>query len=176
MKTAVHRIREYGFTLVEMLAALIAAVVVIGAATGFMLTAAIRQYKVLSANVLESRHESLAEAMSISIKGATAFQIYQTDPGIQFDIRSLPPGSPTGNLLVCQRAGLIEEFAFSGTQITYTQLDGGNARAKYFDGASTPDGAPLFNSNLGIVQAHWNLTTSLDLVPFSVYGLPLAMQ
>jgi prepilin-type N-terminal cleavage/methylation domain-containing protein len=176
MKIPIYRRREYGFTLVEMLAALIAAVVIIGAATGFMLTAAIRQYKVLNANALESRHESLAEAMSASIKSATAFQIYPTDPGIRFALPSLPPGASTGNLLICKRAGLIEEFALSGNQITYTQLDGGNARVRYFDGASTTGGSPLFDSNLGIVQAHWNLTTSLDLVPFSVYGLPLAMQ
>ena len=176
MKIAAHRKRECGFTLVEMLAALIAAVVIIGAATGFMLTAAIRQYKVLRANALEARHESLAEAMSTSIKSATAFQIYTVDPGIKFGSPSLPPGESTGNLLVCKRSGLVEEYALAGNQITYTQLDGGNPRVKYFDGASTTGGASLFDASLGIVQAHWNVTTSLDLVPFSVYGLPLAMQ
>jgi hypothetical protein len=176
MKIAGCRNRECGFTLAEMLAALIAAVVIIAAATGFMLTAAIRQYKVLGANALEARHESLAEAMSASIKSATAFQIYPIDPGISFGLPSLPPGGSTGNLLVCMRPGLIEEFAFSGSQITYTQVVGGNRRVNHFDDASTIGGAPLFDTNLGVVQAHWNVITALDLVPFNVYGLPLAMQ
>jgi hypothetical protein len=175
MKITVHIERQGGFTLVEMLAAVIAAVVIIGAATGFMLTAAIRLFKVVDANALEAWHESLAEVMSASIKSATAFQIYSTDPGIKPG-SALPPGEPTGNLLVCERPGLVEEFAFSGKEITYKQLDQKAPRSKYFDHASTTDGAPLFNTNLGIIQAHWNVTTSLDLVPFNVYGLPLPMQ
>jgi hypothetical protein len=175
MNLAVSRKTESGFTLIEMLAALIATVVVIGAATGFMLTAAIRQYKVLGANALEARHESLVEVMFASIKSASAFQVYAIDPGIKFG-SPLPPGEPAGNLLVCVRAGLFEEFALSGNQIVYTPLDGGTLKPKYFDHVNTTGGAPLFDTNLGIVQAHWNVTTSLDLVPFSVYGLPLAMQ
>jgi type II secretory pathway pseudopilin PulG len=155
MKITARRKRERGFTLIEMIAALIGAVVIIGAATGFMLTAAIRQYKVLSANALEAQHESLAEAMSASIKSATAFQIYATDPGIKFG-SPLPPGESPGNLLVCVRSDLVEVFAF-------------------YD-ASTIGGTPLFDTNLGIIQAHWNVTTSFDLVPFSVYGLPIPMQ
>jgi type II secretory pathway pseudopilin PulG len=171
----VHRKSEFGFTLVEMLAALIAAVVIVGAAIGFMLTAAIRQFKVLGANALEAQHESLADAMSVSIKSATAFQIYMAEPGIKFN-SSLAPGDPEGNFLVCKRAGLVEEFAFAGDRITYTQLDGGNPRTRYFDYASSTGGASLFNTNLGIIQAHWTVTTSIDLVPFDVYGLPLPMR
>src|SRR4029077_244424 len=91
MSILARRKTEFGFTLVEMLAALLAAVVVIGAATGFMLTAAIRQIKVLAANALEAQHESLAEAMALSIRSATSFQIYAVDPGIKFG-SSLAPG------------------------------------------------------------------------------------
>jgi hypothetical protein len=171
----VRRRSEFGFTLVEMLAALIAAVVVVGAATGFMLTAAIRQFKVLEANALEAQHEGLAEAMSTSIQSATAFQIYAVEPVITFD-SPLAPGEPEGNFLVCKRAGFVEEFAFVANRIAYTELDGGNPRTRYFDYANTTDGASLFNTNLGIVQAHWNVATSIDLVPFSVYGLPLPMR
>jgi prepilin-type N-terminal cleavage/methylation domain-containing protein len=175
MKVTTLRNSEKGFTLVEMLAALIASVMVIGAATGFMLTAAIRQYKVLGANALEARHETLAEAMLSSIKSATAFQIYATDPGVKFG-SSLTPGESAGDFLVCVRAGLVEEFGLSGNQIIYTQFDGSSPRPKFFDQASSVGGAALFDTNLGIIQAHWNVTTSLDLIPFSVYGLPLPMQ
>jgi len=175
MRIEDYRRKERGFTLVEMLAAVIAAVVTIGAATGFMLTAAIRQYKVIGANVLEASHESLAETMLASIKSATAFQIYTTDPGIKFGL-PLPPGQPAGNLLVCVRADLIEEFAYSEAEIIYTSLDGGPPRSKSFGQVTTTDGFALFDTKLGIVQAHWNVTTSLDRVPFSVYGLPLPMR
>jgi type II secretory pathway pseudopilin PulG len=175
MNVVTPRKREFGFTLVEMLAALIATVAVVAAATGFMLTAAIRQFKVLGANALETQHESLAEAMSTSIQSATAFQVYAAEPAIKFN-SPLAPGEPEGNFLVCKRAGLVEEFAFAGNRITYSELDGGNPRARYFGYASTIGGASLFNTNLGIVQAHWNLTTPIDQVPFSVYGLPLPMR
>jgi hypothetical protein len=116
MSIVARRKTEFGFTLVEMLAALLTAVVVIGAATGFMLTAAIRQFKVLGANTLEAQHESLAEAMTVSIKSATVFQIYTLDPGIEFG-SSLAPGEPEGNFLVCKRPGSVEEFGFSGNRI-----------------------------------------------------------
>jgi type II secretory pathway pseudopilin PulG len=175
MNVVARRKSEFGFTLVEMLAALIAAVVVVAAATGFMLTAAIRQFKVLGANALEAQHESLAETMSTSIQTATAFQIYSAEPEIKSD-SPLAPGEPEGNFLVCKRAGLVEEFAFAANQIAYTELDGGNPRTRYFDNAKTTNGASLFNTNLGVIQAHWNVTTSIDLVPFSVYGLPLPMR
>jgi hypothetical protein len=175
MNIVARRKAEFGFTLVEMLAAVIAAVVVIGAATGFMLTAAIRQFKVFGANTLEAQHESLAEAMAVSIKSATTFQIYAADPGIEFG-SALAPGEPEGNFLVCERPGSVDEFGFTGNQISYTQLDGGEPRKRYFAYASTVGTTPLFNANLGIIQAHWNVTTSIDLVPFSVYGLPLPMR
>jgi type II secretory pathway pseudopilin PulG len=175
MNVVIRRRSEFGFTLVEMLAALIAAVVVVGAATGFMLTAAIREFKVFEANALEAQHESLAEAMSTSIQSATAFQIYAMEPAIKFN-SPLAPGEPEGNFLVCKRVGLVEEFAFAANRIAYTELDGGNSRTRYFGYANTTDGASLFNTNLGIIQAHWNVTTPIDLVPFSVYGLPLPMR
>jgi type II secretory pathway pseudopilin PulG len=175
MKAATRRKSEFGFTLVEMLAALIAAVVVMGAATGFMLTATIRQFKVLGADALEAQHESLAEVMSASIQSATTFQIYAAEPAITAD-SPLVPGEPEGNFLVCKRAGLVEEFAFAANRITYTEFDEGNPRTRYFDYASTTGRASLFNTNLGIIQAHWNVTTSIELVPFSVYGLPLPMR
>ena len=69
-----------GFTLVEMLAALLGVVVVVGAATGFLLTAMQRQAAVIQASALEAQHEALAEIMDDSIKSATDFQIYQTAP------------------------------------------------------------------------------------------------
>jgi prepilin-type N-terminal cleavage/methylation domain-containing protein len=174
MRIADYR-RERGFTLVEMLAAVIAAVVIIGAATGFMLTATIRQYKVIGANTLEASHENLAETMLASIKSATAFQIYTADPGVKFGL-PLPPGEPAGNLLICVRAGLIEEFAYSDGEIIYTSLDGGPSRSKSFGQVSPNGGLAVFDTKLGIIQAHWNVATSVDLVPFSVYGLPLPMR
>ncbi len=55
MKIMSHKNSELGFTLVEMLAALVAAVVIIGAATGFMLTAAIRQLSFETLNAKKKR-------------------------------------------------------------------------------------------------------------------------
>ena len=63
MKIMSRKNSELGFTLVEMLAALVAAVVIIGAATGFMLTAAIRQLKVLGVVSGANRSSDLAWTM-----------------------------------------------------------------------------------------------------------------
>ncbi|MFZ0502945.1 MAG: type II secretion system protein, partial [Chthoniobacterales bacterium] len=66
---------QSGFTLAEMLAAMLGVFLVVSAATGFLLTAMQRQAAVLQATSLEAQHEALAEIMDDSIKSAVDFQI-----------------------------------------------------------------------------------------------------
>ena len=36
---------------------------------------------------------------------------------------------------------------------------------------------PIFNTRIsGIIQAQWNVDTTVDEVPFNVFGVPLQMQ
>lgn len=161
-----------------MLAAMLGVFLVVGAATGFVLTAMQRQAAVLQASALEEQHEALAEIMDDSIKSAVDFQIYQGVPSSL--ARPLSPGNSSGDYLVCINQDGASEFHFDGAQIEYEQRYGGTVQRRVFPGVSqvTLNGKnePVFNSSLGIVQAQWNVETPVDQVPFNVFGVPLQMQ
>ena len=160
---------------------------VVGAATGFLLTAMQRQAAVLQATALEAQHEALAEIMDDSIKSAVDFQIYQEAPTSSGN-GQLAPGNSAGDWLVCVNQNGTQEFHFDGAQILYQQTQNGAVQKRVFAGASRVSSSngqtnsgqtnnkPIFNSDLGIVQAQWNVTTPVDQVPFNVFGVPLQMQ
>jgi hypothetical protein len=165
---------------VEMVAAMVAVFLVVGAATGFLLTAMQRQAAVLQATALEAQHEALAEIMDDSIKSAVDFQIYQQAPSS--DSTPLAPGNSSGDYLVCVNQQGRSQFHFDGTQIEYQQTQGKVVQKRFFTGVSqvsapnTGQKEPVFNMYLGIVQAQWNVDTTVDEVPFNVFGVPLQMQ
>ena len=189
MKPAKPCLRQSGFTLPEMLAAMLGVFVVVSAATGFLLTAMQRQLAVLQATALEAQHEALAEIMNDSIKSAVDFQIYQDAPASSGN-GPLAPGNSSGDWLVCVNQNGTTTFHFDGTQFEFQQTGNGAVQKRMFPGASrfsSNDGqptsaqnnnsTPIFNlSNLGIVQAQWDVTTTVDRVPFNVFGVPLQMQ
>jgi hypothetical protein len=171
-----------------MLAAMLGVFVVVSAATGFLLTAMQRQVAVLQATALEAEHEALAEIMNDSIKSAVDFQIYQDAPTNSGN-GPLAPGNASGDWLVCVNQNGTTTFHFDGAQFEYQQIGSGAVQKRLFPGASrvspnkdqTNSGQnsnqPIFNlSNLGIVQAQWNVNTTVDQVPFNVFGVPLQMQ
>jgi hypothetical protein len=163
-----------------MVAAMVAVFLVVGAATGFLLTAMQRQAAVLQATALEAQHEALAEIMDDSIKSAVDFQIYQQAPSS--DSTPLAPGNSSGDYLVCVNQQGRSQFHFDGTQIEYQQTQGKVVQKRFFTGVSqvsapnTGQKEPVFNIYLGIVQAQWNVDTTVDQVPFNVFGVPLQMQ
>ena len=172
---------ERAFTLVELLAALGAVVVILGAATGFMLTALLRQNAVLEAERLETMHDDLAQTMVRAIKTAAAFQIYADHS--RYQAGSLENGVRAGNFLVCLKTdpdGTQTEsgFELSGGQLVYTRtVAAGTPMVKTFESARIPSGSvTLFNTDLGIVQAAWEVETRQDLVPFRVCAMPLVMR
>lgn len=159
----------------------------VSAATGFLLTAMQRQAAVLQATALEAQHEALAEIMNDAIKSAVEFQIYQTAPASSGG-GPLAPGNASGDWLVCVNQNGTTVFHFDGAQIECQQTVNGAVQKRVFPGAScassvsTQNGnvqsnTPIFNvSDLGIVQAQWTVTTTVDQVPFNVFGVPLQMQ
>ena len=175
------RAAERAFTLVELLAAVGAVVVVLGAATGFMLTAFLRENAVLEAERLEAMHDDLAQTMVRAIKTAATFQIYADHS--QYQPGRLEAGARAGNFLVCLRTdpdGTQTEsgFELSGNQIVYTKtVAAGTTTVRTYANARIPSGAvTLFNMELGIVQAAWEVETRQDLVPFHVCAMPLVMR
>jgi prepilin-type N-terminal cleavage/methylation domain-containing protein len=188
MKPASPASHQSGFTLPEMLAAMLGVFVVVTAATGFLLTAMQRQVAVLQATALEAQHEALAEIMNDSIKSAADFQIYQDAPASSGS-GSLAPGNSSGDWLVCVNQNGTSTFYFDGAQIEWQQTRNGAVQKRVFPGASLPSTGGEQNSNaqsnsefvfnvskLGIVQAQWNVNTTVDQVPFNVFGVPLQMQ
>jgi hypothetical protein len=168
--------------------------VVVSAATGFLLTVMQRQVAVLQATALEAQHEALAEIMNDSIKSAVDFQIYQDAPTGSGN-GPLAPGNSSGDWLVCVNQNGTTRFHFDGAQIECQQTGNGAVQTRVFAGAARaspnnsqpnnndqPDNTqnshqPIFNlSNLGIVQAQWDVDTAVDRVPFNVFGVPLQMQ
>jgi prepilin-type N-terminal cleavage/methylation domain-containing protein len=188
MKPAKPSSQQSGFTLPEMLAAMLGVFVVVSAATGFLLTAMQRQVAVLQATALEAQHEALAEIMNDSIKSAVDFQIYQdapTSPGNG----PLAPGNSSGDWLVCVNQNGTTTFHFDGAQIECQQTGNSAVQKRVFAGVSRASSnsdqtnnaqnsnAPVFSlDKLGIVQAQWNVNTTVDQVPFNVFGVPLQMQ
>ena len=188
MKAAKACSTQSGFTLPEMLAAMFGVFVVVSAATGFLLTAMQRQAAVLQATALEAQHEALAEIMNDSIKSAVDFQIY-TDAPTSSGNGPLTPGNASGDWLVCVNQNGTTSFHFDGAQIECEQTGNGAVQKRVFPGASSASTTSAQNGNgqnnsnwifsvssLGIVQAQWMVNTTVDQVPFNVFGVPLQMQ
>jgi type II secretory pathway pseudopilin PulG len=181
-----QRDRE-GFTLIEMLAVVLSIVVVLGAATGFMITAVTRQRAVLSASQLEASHSQLAAAISNAIKTADDFQIFESSSVASINQEYYSRGVPFGNYLSCRHdggsVGVIEEdFEFiSGlptgrlTQRTKFLTTGKPEGQRTYDSAGITKGS-CFSMKDGILQAHWQVFTMMDRVDFNVYAMPLNMR
>jgi hypothetical protein len=172
---------QTGFTLVEMLAALLGVVVVFGAATGFMLTAFLRQKAVLEATHLEALHSNFALTMAEAVKMADRFQIYPD----RATYLSSPEGhgAARGNLLVCwaradSGSAVETDFEFSGNELIGRRTaPDGVVFTRVCPQAQPADGSgEVFDLSLGLVQGQWELATSQDWVPFRVCVMPLMMR
>jgi type II secretory pathway pseudopilin PulG len=185
--------RQRGFTLVELLVAIVSMVVVLGAATGLAIAAIARQKIAFDASRLEANHGELANTISNAIKTADSFQIFDSANSVKISrIGSYGIGAPSGDYLSCQHnfsvsAGhgeiIEQDFEFvrrtaggSGTLVqTVRFLSTGQPEIRRaFSGIITT--APFFSMKNGIPQAHWSIVTTLDRVDFNVYAMPLSMR
>ena len=178
-KTIFPKRTNGAFTLVELLAAIASGVVVLGAATGFMITAVARQKAVLSAVQLEASYDNLASILASTIKTADSFQIFADRAVFEADRQG--PGVPSGNFLSCWRvdAGgqqVESDFEFAKDKIVYTLLADGGVTTRTYPGVEPGSGPAVFNMKLGLVEAEWNVVTPIDLIPYRVYAMPLDMR
>jgi len=171
-----------GFTLVELLAAIISIVVVLGAATGFVLTAMARQKTVLEASQLEAAHSQLANIMYDAMKTADDFQIFADATRLPGNLQTpYGEGVPAGKVLSCRGSGIQRDFEFRAEASGHgeiIQTTTGFARApvvKTF-AATQPPPDGVFSMKNGLLQAHWSVATSMERLDFNVYGTPLNMR
>ncbi len=172
---------EAGFSLVELLAAMLGTVVVLGAASGFLLTAFLRERAVLDAERLETFHDGLAQDMGRAVKTAEAVQIFHAGTGYREGF--LAVGARAGNALVCVRhddaADRVETaFELVGDSLNCTtRVGAAEASTRAYPHVRLPAGAAeVFSMDRGVVQAAWNVETPQDLVPFHVCAEPLTMR
>jgi type II secretory pathway pseudopilin PulG len=184
--------RQKGFTLVELLVAIVSMIVVLGAATGLAVAAIGRQKIALDASRLEANHAELANTISSAIKTADNFQIFVSGNSANLpQISFYGAGSPSGDYLSCRHTfsssggseTIEQDFEFiagtkggSGTLVQTVRflLTGQPDIRRDFSGIIATN--PFFSMKNGIPQAHWSVATTLDRVDFNVYAMPLSMR
>jgi type II secretory pathway pseudopilin PulG len=171
-----------GFTLVELLAAIISIAVVLGAAIGFVITVMARQKAVLEASQLEAAHSQLATIMYDAMKTADDFQIFADTTRLPGVLQTpYGEGVPAGKVLSCRASGIQRDFEFrdeASGQGEIIQTTTGFARTpvvKTYAGVQ-PATAGIFSMKNGLLQAHWSVVTSMERLDFNVYGTPLNMR
>jgi type II secretory pathway pseudopilin PulG len=183
--------RQRGFTLVELLVAIVSMVVILGAATGLAIAAIARQKIAFDASRLEASQAELANAIFNAIKTADNFQIFDDASSVKsLVIGSYGMGAPSGDYLSCRHRSLVgyggiieQDFEFvrepgsgSGTLVqTVHFLSTGQSEIRREFPAIMTTG-PIFSMKNGIPQAHWSVATTLDRADFNVYSMPLSMR
>jgi hypothetical protein len=179
MKT---RRRSAGFTLIEILAALISTVVVLGAATGFVLSCVARQKITLSGSSQEARHSLLAQTISSTLKTADDFQIHAALAGSSDS--GFGPGGSKGAVLLCQtlaeEGSVLHVFRFNSelSALVHTAtFPSGKSVTRTYEGAQlAPNEQAVFNMRMGVPHAVWQVRTELELIDFHVCAMPLKMR
>ena len=165
-----------GYTLIEMLAAMLVATVVLAAATEFMVVALTRQSAIAQAERTEAYYDSLADLIKSSVKACRAFQIYGESHEEQFQTDNTPiNGVPKGNELVCVRSdGLIDRFTFIPSQGRLKYQASTETSPRFNAVVNLSSLYPtFFNDQNGVVEAHWTARTSVDVIYYDVYAVPL---
>ena len=165
-----------GYTLIEMLAAMLTATVVLAAATGFMVTALTRQSAIVQAERTEAYYDALADLIKRSVKSCRTFQIYGEPNQEQFEADSTPiNGAATGNELICVRSdGSIDRFTFDSSQRTLKYQTSAEPNLRFNAAVSLSNSyLTCFNDQNGVVEAHWTVQTLVDVVYYDVYAVPL---
>jgi prepilin-type N-terminal cleavage/methylation domain-containing protein len=173
------RSREGGFSLLEVLVALLLLSVVL-----FTVSQTLSLVLVRSMNAMELAHQEdqgarFVSSITLATKTATTWGIYSN-----MDAYTSGPDSnlaPQGNVLVCDSATqlgtpILYVFVYDPVSLTLRRFENDMNTERMTLKSVLPIGGPIFNQNLGLVQGHWKTAVRNQLLTFSAYGTPTRMR
>jgi Tfp pilus assembly protein PilV len=173
------RMSEGGFSLLEVLVAQLLLSVVL-----FTVSQTLTLVLVRSVNAMELAHQEdqgarFVSSITLATKTATAWGIYSN----MDDYTSGPDSHlvPRGNVLVCASTTplgtpILYVFAYDTVSQTLRRFENNMNSERMTLSRVLPAAGPIFNQDLGLVQAHWTTSVRNQLLTFSAYGTPTRMR
>lgn len=172
---------ERGFTIPEALVGLLLTAVAAGTITETLTGILKRSYITIEVTRASDESQRFASAFTQAGKAAIGWAVYTDRPAYLAD----PVGniSVEGNVLVFEDqvpdgAVITELFEYDPQDQTLARFENDLSQRRsllekvvYSAGRST-----LFGQDLGLVQAHWTVRSTYELLDFEAYGKPLRMR
>lgn len=171
--------RESGFSLLEVLVALLLVSVVL-----FTVSQTLTLVVVRSLNAMELAHQEdqgarFVSSVTLATKTATAWGIYSN-----MEAYTSGPDThlvPQGDVLVCDSATqlgtpVLYVFVYDPVSQTLKRFEDNMNTERMTLRSVLPTSGPIFNQNLGLVQGHWKISVRNQLLTFSAYGTPTRMR
>lgn len=173
------RSRKAGFSLLEVLVALVLLSVVFFTVSQTSTLVLVRSLKALELARWEDQGARFVSSITLAAKTATAWGIYS-------DIGAYTNGpetnlAPQGNVLVCDAAtpsgtSILYVFVYDSVSRTLKRFENNINTERMTLNNVLPVAGPIFNQNLGLVQGHWQIPVRNQLLTFSAYGTPTRMR
>ena len=172
---------EGGFTLIEALVALLLSAVTTGVITDSLTGVLKRSYITLEVTRASDESERFASSVTQAGKCATSWAIYAERAAYLAD--PVANVAVKGNVLVFQDqlpdATLVTEiFEYDPVAQTLARYENslGQQRSLLNKVVFTTGNQTVFAQDLGLVQAHWTVQSTYELLDFEAYATPLRMR
>ena len=170
-----------GFTLIEALVALLLSAVATGVITDTLTGVLKRSYITVEVTRASDESERFASSFTQAGKSATGWAIYADRTAYLAD--PVANVAVNGNVLVfvdqLPDATLVTEiFEYDPVAQTLARYEGtfGQQRSLLNKVVFTTGNPTVFAQDLGLVQAHWTVQSTYELLDCEAYGTPLRMR
>jgi len=170
-----------GFTLIEAMVALLLSAVATGVITDTLTGVLKRSYITIEVTRASDESERFASSVTQSGKSATSWAIYVDRAAYLAD--PVANVAVNGNVLVCQDqlpdATLVTQiFEYDPVAQTLARYENSLAQQRSLLNkvALTTGNPTVFAQDLGLIQAHWTVQSTYELLDFEAYATPLTMR